>query len=182
MLVLAPLTRSNHRLSHSTVLNFVKQTLTVKPLQVLLIPPRSSIIAGKRIEFKCQSVGSRPKPRITWFKGTANSDQPIITLNEVLESHSSDSNTTISTVSFIPDISDNGKHLSCRSENPVIPGSALEEGIRLHVTCESHLHEWMRKIIHPGEACIRFVSSVLPESVSEFFLFHFPPPHHPPLF
>lgn len=105
---------------------------SVKPLQVKLIPPRTSIIAGKRIEFKCQSIGSRPRPRISWFKSTSK-------LTDVLESHSADSNVTISTVTFIPEISDNGKHLSCRADNPTIPASALEEGIRLHVNCKRQI-------------------------------------------
>lgn len=105
----------------------------VKPLQVKLIPPRSSITAGKRIEFKCQSIGSRPRPRISWFKSTSK-------LTDVLESHSADSNVTISTVTFTPEISDNGKHLSCRADNPSIPGSGLEEAVRLHVNCEFFSH------------------------------------------
>lgn len=106
---------------------------TVKPLQVKLIPPRSPIIAGKRIEFKCQSLGSRPRPKISWFKG----DTQPLALTEVLESHSSDSNTTISTVSFVPSVGDDGQHLSCRTENPLISGSTMQQQIRLHVTCES---------------------------------------------
>jgi len=82
--------------------------------------------AGKRIEFKCASIGSRPRPKISWFKSSSK-------LTEVLESHSSDSNVTISTVTFIPEAEDNGRHLSCRADNPVLPASGLEEGIRLHV-------------------------------------------------
>ena len=99
---------------------------TVKPLQVKLIPPRTSITAGKRIDFKCETSGSRPRARISWFKGSNK-------LTEVLETHSSDSNITISTVTFIPEVDDNGRHLSCQADNPVIPASGLEEGIRLHV-------------------------------------------------
>jgi hypothetical protein len=100
--------------------------LNLKPLQVKLIPPRTSLIVGKRAEFKCETIGSRPRARITWFKGTAK-------LNQVMDSHS-DSNISISTVTFIPEVDDNGRHLSCQADNPVIPASGLEEGIRLHVS------------------------------------------------
>lgn len=126
----------------------------MKPLQVKLIPPRSSITAGKRIEFKCQSIGSRPRPRISWFKSTTK-------LTDVLESHSSDSNVTISTVTFTPEISDNGKHLSCRADNPSIAGSGLEEAVRLHINCKFSLSSTSTSLLS-----VSLVSSLFTLSLS----------------
>lgn len=51
------------------------------------------------------------------------------------------SKTTISIMSMIPDPSDHGKHLTCRTFNPVLVNSyevsSIEETIRLDVNCKS---------------------------------------------
>lgn len=43
---------------------------------------------------------------------------------------------TLSILSFVPVIDDEGKYLTCRAENPWIPESALEDSFRLTVHCE----------------------------------------------
>lgn len=132
--------------------------LTVKPLSVKMIKPRSSsIIAGKRIEFKCSVVGCRPKARITWFKGStqllelmgsaldsssssSSLSNPSESGADVVDSHSPDLNVTISTLTFIPEISDNLKYISCRAENPIMGStSGLEEATQLIVNCENQI-------------------------------------------
>ena len=52
-------------LSHIMV-NFV----TVGPLNVQLLDGKDPVSAGRPYEFRCQSVGSRPPPIITWWKGS----------------------------------------------------------------------------------------------------------------
>jgi hypothetical protein len=42
----------------------------------------------------------------------------------------------VSVLSFIPNIEDDGKYLTCRAENPEINDSALEDRWRLNVHCE----------------------------------------------
>lgn len=39
-------------------------------------------------------------------------------------------------MSYVPTIEDDGKFLTCRAENPVIQGSALEDKWHLIVQCE----------------------------------------------
>jgi hypothetical protein len=50
--------------------------------------------------------------------------------------HSEEGNLSVSVLSFVPGIDDDGKYLTCRAENPEINDSALEDRWRLNVHCE----------------------------------------------
>lgn len=43
---------------------------------------------------------------------------------------------TRSVLSYVATIEDDGKHLTCRAENPIVPDSALEDKWRLVVHCK----------------------------------------------
>ena len=58
-------------------------------------------------------------------------------MSDVLDTYSTDGNLTLSTLSFVPDLADNGRHISCRADNPSLEGSALEDGTKLVVHCKS---------------------------------------------
>nr|CAI5829045.1 unnamed protein product [Callosobruchus analis] len=47
-------------------------------------------------------------------------------------------NHSLSILTFVPVIDDDGKYLTCRAENPSIPDSALEDKWRLNVHCKLH--------------------------------------------
>ena len=49
-----------------------------------------------------------------------------------------DGNTTISTLRYSPTVTENNKSLKCRSENPNLPGSVIENFITLEVSCKSN--------------------------------------------
>lgn len=72
----------------------------------------------------------------------------------VIETMSADSNVTMSTLSFVPSPEDNLRQLSCRADNPLLPASGLEEGLRLHVN-------------FPPQVQVSLGSSINPESVVE---------------
>lgn len=46
-------------------------------------------------------------------------------------------------LSFTPTVEDDGKLLTCRSENPFIPESSIEDKWRLVVHCECYLDSWL---------------------------------------
>ena len=49
-------------------LPFVTLT-TVGPTNVEILNQREPLSAGKRYEVKCQSIGARPPPTVTWWLG-----------------------------------------------------------------------------------------------------------------
>lgn len=54
----------------------------------------------------------------------------------VVSQYSEQNNQTLSILTFVPVIEDDGKYLTCRAENPSIPDSALEDKWRLNVHCK----------------------------------------------
>ena len=42
----------------------------VGPLDVQLLGRKEPVSAGRSYEFRCESVGARPPPTITWWRGS----------------------------------------------------------------------------------------------------------------
>lgn len=59
----------------------------------------------------------------------------INSLSRVLQ-FSETSNITLSVLTFTPTMEDDGKYLTCRAENPIVPESAIEDRWRLNVHCK----------------------------------------------
>ncbi|GIY34954.1 uncharacterized protein CDAR_15951 [Caerostris darwini] len=99
--------------------------VNLKPVIVKIDPHKRPLSADKEAELKCTTSGSRPPAAITWWKGSKE-----------IKTGRTDSQTgdaTISILRFVPSVEDNGKYFSCRAHNPLIPGSAKEEGWNLEV-------------------------------------------------
>ncbi|KAL5282152.1 hypothetical protein ACFFRR_005408 [Megaselia abdita] len=101
-----------------------KLDMHLKPLTVEIKDPPHSMIADKRYEVSCESKGSRPNAIITWYKGK----RQLRRAKE--EAHE---NTTKSILSFVPTTDDDGKTITCRSENPNVNGLFLETTWRLNI-------------------------------------------------
>src|SRR4029077_19120383 len=102
---------------------------TVRPLLVQIEGEKKSFSAEKTVEVTCRAAGSRPPATITWWKGSK-------ALKRSKDKISIDGNVTTSILSFTPSADDAGKYLSCRAENQLIPGSAIEDGFKLEISCK----------------------------------------------
>lgn len=103
--------------------------LNFRPLLVRIEGERKPLSADKMIEMSCVGAGSRPPATITWWKGSKQ-------MKRTRENISVDGNITTSILSFTPAADDSGKYLSCRAENQLISGSAIEDGFKLDIHCE----------------------------------------------
>jgi len=92
--------------------------------------------ADSSYSFHCHSHGARPSATITWFDYHGNR------LTDVSFQVSNDGNTTMSTLKYAPSERENEKSIRCRSENPILPGSAIENIITLEVLYFPQL--WLR--------------------------------------
>ncbi|KAM7314104.1 neural cell adhesion molecule 2 [Ixodes scapularis] len=93
--------------------------LNFRPLSVWIEGEPRPLSAGKAVTLTCRATGSRPPAAMEWWK--AGSRMNATQLNGT------------SALSFVPVSEDSGKHLSCRAENPLIAGSAIEDGWKLEV-------------------------------------------------
>ncbi|CAM1320456.1 Uncharacterised protein g7488 [Pycnogonum litorale] len=109
--------------------------MNFKPLVVKISSSKEPLSANKKKKLFCESSGSKPPAVMTWWKGSRK-----LKMTEYMVSESGNSSTSVLT--FTPSSSDNGKYLSCRADNPTIPGSAMEDG-------------WKLKIYHQPEILLR---------------------------
>jgi hypothetical protein len=86
-----------------------------------------SMIADRKYELMCESIGSRPDASIFWLKGK----KPLKKSREI-----STNNSTLSTLFYTPSTEDDGKTITCRAENPKVTGLFLETTWSMSVYCE----------------------------------------------
>ncbi|RWS31512.1 hemicentin-1-like protein [Leptotrombidium deliense] len=103
--------------------------LNFRPLVVHIESERKALSADKTTEIVCKAAGSRPPATIVWWKGSQK-------MKRTREKHSVDGNVTTSVLTLTPTAEDSGKYLSCRAENQLIPGKALEDGFKLEIHCK----------------------------------------------
>ncbi|GLV36530.1 sidestep IV [Carabus blaptoides fortunei] len=100
--------------------------INLKPTSVTILTKERQVSADKRYEVECRTSGSRPEAVITWWKGSRS-------IKRIAKNFSEANNQSLSILTFVPVIDDDGKYLTCRAENPWIPDSALEDKWRLNV-------------------------------------------------
>ncbi|XP_022240217.1 nephrin-like [Limulus polyphemus] len=124
----------------SPVSSSITLDVNLKPLHVCITTRRRPLSAGRRVDLECQSRGSRPPARMTWWKdGKKMFSASAVTTSE---------NVTISKLSFKPEIDDHGKMLTCRADNPDVINSTLEDVWNLDVTYLPKLTLLLGKNVH----------------------------------
>lgn len=103
--------------------------VAVRPLTIRIQGNNKPLSAGKSVDIVCKTTGSRPSAMVSWWIGSNK-------LKKTREKHSLDGNVTTSILTMKPTAEDNGKHLSCRAENPSIAESGIEDSWKLSVHCE----------------------------------------------
>ncbi|KAL7017506.1 hypothetical protein ACKWTF_010402 [Chironomus riparius] len=116
---------SNNNLT-DPITSSVMIDLNLRPLSVKIMKDLKFMSTKQKYNLKCEVRGSRPAPKISWWLGSTM-------LTNTSEMMLKDGNATGSVLTFIPNIEDQGKFLSCRAENPQIPDSGVEDGFKLNL-------------------------------------------------
>ncbi|KAG5672457.1 hypothetical protein PVAND_002584 [Polypedilum vanderplanki] len=116
---------SNNDVSHPLT-SSVTLDLNLRPLTIRLDQDVKYLSTNHTYDLKCEVTGSRPAPMISWWKGSTQ-------LRTTREWTSSDGNLTRSILTYTPTLEDQGKYLSCRAEQTLIPESGIEQGFKLDI-------------------------------------------------
>ncbi|XP_033322512.1 neural cell adhesion molecule 2 [Megalopta genalis] len=101
--------------------------VNLKPLLVNITNKDAHLSALRTYEIECVTSGSKPKAQITWWKGSHPVEHMARNFVDNYE------NITRSQLSYVPTMEDDGKYLTCRAENLVVPDSVLEDKWRLQI-------------------------------------------------
>uniref|UniRef100_A0ABD2X1F1 Uncharacterized protein n=1 Tax=Trichogramma kaykai TaxID=54128 RepID=A0ABD2X1F1_9HYME len=118
--------------------------VNLKPLDVHILTKESKIQTDKKYEVECRSTGSRPEALITWWIANER-------IYNQSKTYAAVNNQSLSVLSFVPSIEDDGKYLTCRSENPNIADSALEDKWRLDVQYQPLVKLSMGSSLNPDD-------------------------------
>ncbi|XP_054259199.1 neural cell adhesion molecule 1-like [Macrosteles quadrilineatus] len=92
----------------------------LKPLTVKITSPVEVLSAGKSKQISCESTGSFPPARITWWLDGEIVRHAVTTIGN-------HGNSTSSTLTLRPEAGDDSKELVCRAENPKFKGTIIED-------------------------------------------------------
>ncbi|XP_043482941.1 neural cell adhesion molecule 2-like [Leptopilina heterotoma] len=120
--------------------------LNLKPHKVQILTKEKKVMVDKKYEVECRATGSKPEAVITWWK---TNEQMTISKTYGLKN-----NQTLSVLNFVPSINDDGKYLTCRAENPVIPDSAIED-------------KWFLDVHYPPVVTLRMGEPLISKDIKE---------------
>lgn len=126
--------------------------VSVRPSTVQILSSNQPLSADRSYDITCQTSGSRPPARISWFLDGKELKSPKHFINtsvsfwleRTVESTiqirfqvSYEDNSTISVLSITPTRADNNRTLTCRATNPKLKKSlGIEDNVRLIVYCK----------------------------------------------
>ncbi|CAH0728186.1 unnamed protein product, partial [Brenthis ino] len=99
--------------------------INLRPLTVQILNKNRQFSADRSYEVECKTTGSRPEAQVTWWKG-------LKPLRKKARNYS-DTNSTTSILTFVPEAEDHDGELICRAENPRVANSVIEDSMRLNV-------------------------------------------------
>ncbi|XP_076164768.1 neural cell adhesion molecule 2 [Ptiloglossa arizonensis] len=118
--------------------------VNLKPLVVQILTKEPRVSPDKNYDVECRTSGSKPEAKITWWKG----DKQI---NKTAQNYALENNQSLSILTLVPSIDDDGKYLTCRAENPFLPDSALEDKWRLNVQYQPVVSLKMGETLNPDD-------------------------------
>ncbi|KAF8774400.1 Hemicentin-1 like protein [Argiope bruennichi] len=99
--------------------------LYLYPVSVKITSKNSALSAGHPVEIVCESAGSRPSAKITWWLNGTHLSDHTETVHD---------NITSSTLRLLPKLQHHRSPLICRADNPKLFNSHLEDVRLLNVT------------------------------------------------
>ncbi|XP_020300402.1 hemicentin-2-like [Pseudomyrmex gracilis] len=118
--------------------------MNLKPVMVQILTKETRVSADKNYNVECRTSGSRPEAVITWWKANKQ-------IKKMAQNYPLENNQSLSILSFVPTIEDDGKYLTCRAENPAILDSALEDKWRLDVQYQPVVNLRMGETLNPND-------------------------------
>ncbi|XP_054715065.1 hemicentin-1-like [Uloborus diversus] len=95
------------------------------PLSVKITSRSEALSAGKSVDITCESKGSRPSAKVTWWLNGSQLTDHVETVRE---------NSTSSVLRLLPKVQHHKWPLVCRAQNPMMKDSILEDTRILNVT------------------------------------------------
>ncbi|XP_047494620.1 neural cell adhesion molecule 1-A-like [Penaeus chinensis] len=100
--------------------------MSYPPLEVNILGNNAPLSEGERYSLVCEASGSRPAASLTWWmEGVLMTD----TKDQILH----EGNVSRSTLHVVPTRSNDGDMVSCRAENAMLEGAAMEDTRKLIV-------------------------------------------------
>lgn len=121
--------------------------LHLRPLSARIVSKEASVSAHSMYQAICESAGSRPAARLSWWKGGRQ-------LESAKVQELSGGNISRSVLTWSPTPDDDGQALTCRAENPLLNQSALEDS-------------WRLSVVYAPEVRLRLGSTLDPSAIKE---------------
>lgn len=102
----------------------------MRPLGVRITPSHDPVREGSPLELRCRTWGSRPPADTSWWMGH------VVRLGNVSGHRRDQDGSSGSNVRLHPVAKDHGQAVTCKAENPKLPGIVITDTVVLNVTCE----------------------------------------------
>ncbi|XP_030745151.1 hemicentin-1 [Sitophilus oryzae] len=108
------------------VVREVPITVFLKPNKVKIVTPNDLLSSGKSKNVRCETSGSAPPAKLTWFLDGRPIRNAVVTEEET-------SSFTGSILTLTVSAEDDDKLLVCRADNPRFPGGSAQDSRRISV-------------------------------------------------